>query len=366
MKKTCFVVCPIGNDNSPVREHSNRVWEMIIKGALHESSWDVLRADRLPDTGEKITTAILEKLETADFCLVDITGLNPNVMFEMGIRYIHGISLMVIAEKGTVIPFDIHDIRVVTYDLVDTQSVVSAVKAISERAYGVYSQERTAVLKLGKAEPKTVVTAREMEIVNTLTCQLNAILNADAAWEKNKEGKWDRIEFRYAFGMHWRDWEEPASSHSDNAKSEDRGRWPGHKKAQLSRDQIAEYGFNWPGVVYQVTPKLCVASRLIQEYSLLVYHIARCLHHGVISPESARFFWRAIDLAFPVQLLQEPLETHEYETGFWRWVEFMVFSNTADRRLIEAPSEKLLPWVELYGVIKKGKHLIDHGAKKKS
>lgn len=56
-------------------------------------------------------------IATAEICIVDITGLNPNVFFELGIRYsLRTKTTILIRQKVTEIPFDINGYRCITYD----------------------------------------------------------------------------------------------------------------------------------------------------------------------------------------------------------------------------------------------------------
>jgi len=64
-----------------------------------------------------ITKSILKNIATADICIVDITGRNPNVFFELGIRYSlrNNITILMRQEK-TEIPFDIQGYRCLSYE----------------------------------------------------------------------------------------------------------------------------------------------------------------------------------------------------------------------------------------------------------
>jgi hypoxanthine phosphoribosyltransferase len=64
-----------------------------------------------------ITTSIVRKLASARVVVVDITGWNPNVFFELGIRYaLCNKVTVVVAQEETKVPFDIATQRVVWYN----------------------------------------------------------------------------------------------------------------------------------------------------------------------------------------------------------------------------------------------------------
>ena len=84
-KKTCFIVCPIGEDNSEIRKHSDTVLNYIITPALSQDEFDIIRVDSLP-TVDRIDQTIIEYLQTSDLVIADMTGHNANVFYEFGYR----------------------------------------------------------------------------------------------------------------------------------------------------------------------------------------------------------------------------------------------------------------------------------------
>lgn len=71
------------------------------------------RADDWSKTG-RITDQIIEALKTADLIIADITGPNPNVMYELGYAHALGKNVVVMnADRGS--PFDVQDYRQVLY-----------------------------------------------------------------------------------------------------------------------------------------------------------------------------------------------------------------------------------------------------------
>lgn len=64
-----------------------------------------------------ITAAIVKDIAKADVVIVDITGRNPNVFLELGIRYaLRNKVTVLLAQGGTQIPFDIKVYRYIEYD----------------------------------------------------------------------------------------------------------------------------------------------------------------------------------------------------------------------------------------------------------
>jgi hypothetical protein len=62
------------------------------------------------NAGERILPEILERIERAAFVIVDLTGLRPNVFYELGYADGLGKKVVITARDGTELPFDVKDI----------------------------------------------------------------------------------------------------------------------------------------------------------------------------------------------------------------------------------------------------------------
>src|SRR5262245_50248520 len=60
---------------------------------------------------------MFREIVTGDCCVALLTGHNPNVFYELAVAQTVGTPVVALIEKGEVIPFDIHDLRCVRYDL---------------------------------------------------------------------------------------------------------------------------------------------------------------------------------------------------------------------------------------------------------
>lgn len=108
-KKTCFVVTPIGKPDSDIRRHIDGILEIAIR-PVFEGDYTVEAAHTCFES-TSITKQVYQKLYESDLVIVDLTGLNPNVMYELGIRFCFGKPVILIAEEGTRLPFDINERR---------------------------------------------------------------------------------------------------------------------------------------------------------------------------------------------------------------------------------------------------------------
>lgn len=116
--KKCFVVCPIGEENTPTRKRSDQLFDYIITPACNQCDFEPVRVDKLHGS-DSITETILNSLKEADLVIADLTDHNPNAFFEIGYRFSLGKNIINLCQKGTKIPFDIASIRTLDYVLND-------------------------------------------------------------------------------------------------------------------------------------------------------------------------------------------------------------------------------------------------------
>src|SRR5579862_8267242 len=145
--KRCFVISRIGKDRSPERRKADYVLRTIIQPALKPFHFRVQRIDQLAPTGD-ITVGIISQLEDAHLVVADLDGLNPNVMFEMGIRQAWARPLIPLAPIGTRLPFDVAMINTIFYPSLDRRHSIPraerdrVIDAIKKQAKQYLSDER--------------------------------------------------------------------------------------------------------------------------------------------------------------------------------------------------------------------------------
>lgn len=120
--KKCFVVSPIGEENSEIRSNADKLFKYVIKPVCEACEFDPIRVDKLNDANS-ITQTIIEHLETADLVIADMTGHNANVFYGMGYRARTKKPMIHLRKKGESLPFDVNTIRALEYDLTDLDSV---------------------------------------------------------------------------------------------------------------------------------------------------------------------------------------------------------------------------------------------------
>jgi hypoxanthine phosphoribosyltransferase len=130
-----FVLMPYGSDNeySEGPTESDYIYREIIEPGVLEAANQLMQQSDSDGTDEKvrinitrevdrnktgsITASIIKSITKADVVVVDITGRNPNVFLELGIRYaLRSKITVLIAQVGTQIPFDIKLYRYIEYN----------------------------------------------------------------------------------------------------------------------------------------------------------------------------------------------------------------------------------------------------------
>lgn len=129
-----FVVMPFGSNNeySEGSTESDFVFKEIIEPGVLEAA-KLLKAQQSENSNDEvsirinrevdknqtgsITSSIVKNISKADVVVADITGKNPNVFLELGIRYaLRSKVTVLIAQAGSQIPFDIKVYRYIEYN----------------------------------------------------------------------------------------------------------------------------------------------------------------------------------------------------------------------------------------------------------
>jgi hypothetical protein len=124
----CFVVTPIGEDDSDQRKHANMVLKSVIEPVVTELGLRALRADQIDRAG-LITKQIFECLAHARVCVADLSFNNPNAFYELGVRHMCKLPTVQIIRKGDRIPFDVSQGRTIKIDMTDVYSVMESVES---------------------------------------------------------------------------------------------------------------------------------------------------------------------------------------------------------------------------------------------
>jgi tetratricopeptide (TPR) repeat protein len=124
----CFVLMPFGKKMDAAGRVTNfdSVYDQIIAPAVARAGLEPIRADE-EKIGGAIHKPMFERLMLCHYAVADITGANPNVFYELGIRHaMRPRSTVIVFGEGTVLPFDIALVRGLAYKTDKTGEPVDA------------------------------------------------------------------------------------------------------------------------------------------------------------------------------------------------------------------------------------------------
>ena len=120
-KKTCFIIMPITTPDSMLRaykddtEHFTHVYECLFEPSVTKAGYEPIPPKA--KGADVIHADIVTKLEDASLVLCDMSCLNPNVFFELGIRTSLNKPVCLVADDQTAkVPFDTGIINFQPYD----------------------------------------------------------------------------------------------------------------------------------------------------------------------------------------------------------------------------------------------------------
>jgi hypothetical protein len=109
---TCFVMMPF----SPPQ---GSYYSSIYEPAIRKAGLTPLRADTdIFGTG-KIMDQIWSGITNSRILLAELTGRNPNVLYELGLAHALHLPVVLISSNEQDVPFDVRHVRVIYYDVSD-------------------------------------------------------------------------------------------------------------------------------------------------------------------------------------------------------------------------------------------------------
>ncbi len=116
---SCFVIMPYS-------EGSDRLYAEIIAPVLAQLPGDgvlALRADRIGPRALTLKAHVEDAVRSADFCIADLTGNNPNVMYELGYASASQKPVILIRERARgELPANVREAIVLDYSPAEADS----------------------------------------------------------------------------------------------------------------------------------------------------------------------------------------------------------------------------------------------------
>jgi nucleoside 2-deoxyribosyltransferase len=105
----CFVIMPFAKDFDDVYATVQRA-----VGTVREGKAQCLRLDEVKAAG-RITDDLVRELNESAICVADLTGCNPNVMWEVGYAMALRKPVIFISQDVASLPFDLRVMRTIAY-----------------------------------------------------------------------------------------------------------------------------------------------------------------------------------------------------------------------------------------------------------
>lgn len=180
VRKKCFIITPIGDNGSEIRRHIDGIIDAVLIPVLEEHfDYDLEVAHRIDAPGN-IPKQVITSIFDSDLVVANLTGNNPNVMYELALRHCFGTAAIMIAEVGTKIPADIVSERTIFY-VNDAQGVLELKDKLKSMVQRMHDD--------GKVEQSGPVydALREERNRNDAIVKIPDSVNADAftmVWDK--------------------------------------------------------------------------------------------------------------------------------------------------------------------------------------
>ncbi len=110
--ETCFVMMPFAD---PLGSYYDKVY----KPAIEKAGLIPIRADNEIFGTGKIIDQVWSGINSAKVLIAELTDRNPNVFYELGLAHALQKPVVLISSNEKDVPFDLHHIRVIYYDVTD-------------------------------------------------------------------------------------------------------------------------------------------------------------------------------------------------------------------------------------------------------
>ena len=128
---TCFVIMPFGKKQNIKGEiiDFDEIYKEIIQQPIKAAGLEPLRCDDIEQAGS-IHRDMFKHIAQDKVAIVDLTNLNANVFYELGVRHALNKNVTVLIQAaGSDIPFNIQGLRIIQYpglggDISETRSLI--------------------------------------------------------------------------------------------------------------------------------------------------------------------------------------------------------------------------------------------------
>jgi len=137
---TCFVMQPFA---APLGDYYDKVY----KPAIEKAGLTPVRADADIFGAGKIMDQVWRGINTAKVLVAELTKRNPNVFYELGLAHALKKPVVLISSNEDDVPFDLHHIRVIYYDVTDPFWGTKLMEKVAENILSALKNPEEAIFK---------------------------------------------------------------------------------------------------------------------------------------------------------------------------------------------------------------------------
>jgi len=138
--ETCFVMMPFAD---PLGSYYDKVY----KPAIEKAGLTPIRADNEIFGTGKIIDQVWSGINSAKVLIAELTDRNPNVFYELGLAHALQKPVVLISSNEKDVPFDLHHIRVIYYDVTDPFWGNKLIEKVAENILSAIKNPEEAIFK---------------------------------------------------------------------------------------------------------------------------------------------------------------------------------------------------------------------------
>lgn len=157
--RKCFIVMPFSGTADYEKGHFDRVYNYLIKPACRKVKFEPIRGDDVANSNY-IVIDILRKILDSEMIICDLSSMNPNVLYELGLRQAFNKPSVLIKDNKTESIFDIQGFRYLEYDsslrIDQMELAVTKLSEFLEETYENRGSEINSIIQMLGIEPAEV------------------------------------------------------------------------------------------------------------------------------------------------------------------------------------------------------------------
>lgn len=122
-------------------------YEKIYKPAIEKAGLIPIRADNEIFGTGKIIDQIWNGINSAKVLIAELTNRNPNVFYELGLAHALQKPVVLISSNENDVPFDLHHIRVIYYDVADPFWGTKLIEKVAENLLSAIKNPEEAIFQ---------------------------------------------------------------------------------------------------------------------------------------------------------------------------------------------------------------------------